>query len=91
MPPHISLRFVGFGARSSGSRVETRCVPQGTTLKELCESVGASVDDHGRLALTDLGPVSTVLNRKLVRQATDLQTVVEEQDVVSFIVLGAGG
>jgi molybdopterin converting factor small subunit len=91
MPPHISLRFVGFGARSSGSRVETRCVPQGTTLKELCESVGAPVDDHGWLAPSDLGPVSIVLNGKLVRRATDLQTVVEEQDVVSFIVLGAGG
>ena len=89
--PHISLRFVGFGARASGSHVETRCVPQGTTLKELCARVGAPVDDHGRLAPTDAGPVSVVLNGKLVRPATDLQTVVEEQDVVSFIVLAAGG
>jgi molybdopterin converting factor small subunit len=68
-----------------------RCVPQGATLKELCESVGAAVDDHSCLARTDLGPVSIVLNGKLVRRATDLQTVVEEQDVVSFIVLAAGG
>lgn len=89
--PQISLRFVGFGARASGSDVETRCVPQGTTLKELCESLGAPVDDHGWLASTDLGPVSILLNGKLVRRATDLRIVVEEKDVVSFIVLAAGG
>ncbi len=89
--PHISLRFVGFGARASGSHAETRCVPQGTTLKELCESIDAPVDDRACLALTDAGPVSIVLNGKLIRQATDLQTIVEEQDVVSFIVLAAGG
>ena len=89
--PHITLRFVGFGARASGSHVETRYVPQGTTLKELCESVDAPGNDHGWLALTDTGPVSIVLNGKLVRRATGLQTVVEEQDVVSFIVLAAGG
>lgn len=89
--PHISLRFVGFGARASGSHEERRCVPQGTTLKELCESVGAPVDDQRWLALTDAGPVSIVLNGQQVRRATDLQTVVEEQDVVAFIVLAAGG
>ena len=64
---------------------------QDTTLKELCESVGAPVENHSCLARTDLGPVSIVLNGKLVRQATDLQAVLEEQDVVSFIVLAAGG
>ena len=89
--PHISLRFIGSGARASSPRVETRRVPQGTTLKELCESVGAPVDEQRCLALTDAGPVSIVLNGKLVRRATDLQTVVEERDVVAFIVLAAGG
>ena len=89
--PHISLRFVGFGARASGSHVEARFVVQGTTLKELCESVGAPVDNQSCLARTDSGPVSIVLNGKLVRQATELQTVLKDQDVVSFIVLAAGG
>jgi len=89
--PQISLRFVGFGARASGSHVETRCVPEGTTLKELCESAGAPFDDRGCLAPSELGKASIVLNGKLVHGATDLQTVVEDQDVVSFIVLAAGG
>ena len=89
--PHVRLRFVGFGARASDSREEMRCVPQGTTLKTLCESVGAPVDGQRGLALTDAGPVSIVLNGKLVRRAAELQTVVKEQDVVSFIVLAAGG
>jgi molybdopterin converting factor small subunit len=89
--PQVSLRFVGFGARASGAREETRCVPQGTTLEELCESIGAAVDERHCLALTDAGPVSIVLNGRQVRQATDLQAVVKEQDVVSLIVLAAGG
>lgn len=89
--PQISLRFVGFGARASGSHVETRCVPEGTTLKELCESAGAPIADHSCLAPTELGKVSIVLNGTLVHRATELQTVVEEQDVVAFIVLAAGG
>mgnify|MGYP001825300856 CR=1 len=89
--PHISLRFAGFGARASSPHIETRVVPQGTTLKELCESVDAPVDEQRCLALMDAGPVSIVLNGRQVRRATDLQTVVEEQDVVSFIVLAAGG
>ena len=89
--PHISLRFVGFGAQPSGSRVETRCVPEGTTLKEVCESVGTSLDDRGWLAPTDKGPASLVLNDKLVRGAGELQTVLEEQDAVAFMVLAAGG
>jgi molybdopterin converting factor small subunit len=89
--PRISLRFVGFGARASGSREEMRRVPQGTTLKELCESVGAPVDEQRCLAFTDAGPVSIVLNGKQVRRATDLQIVVEEHDVVAFVVLAAGG
>ena len=89
--PHITLRFVGFGARASGSREEVRCVPHGTTLKALCESAGAPVDDQRGLALTDTGPVSIVLNGKLVRRAADLQTVVKEQDLVSFIALASGG
>ena len=89
--PQVSLRFVGFGPRASGASEETRCVPQGTTLKELCESIGAPVDEQRCLALTDAGPVSIVLNGRQVRQATDLHTVVEEQDVVSLIVLAAGG
>ena len=89
--PHIRLRFVGFGARASGSREEMRCVPHGTTLKALCESIGAPVDDQRRLALTDTGPVSIVLNGKLVRRAAGFEAVVEEQDLVSFIVLASGG
>ena len=89
--PRISLRFVGFGARASGSREEVRCVPQGTTLRELCESTGARVDDQSCQARMDVGPVSIVLNGKQVCRATDLQIVVEEQDVVAFIVLAAGG
>jgi molybdopterin converting factor small subunit len=89
--PHVNVRFVGFGDRASGSQVGTRYVDQGTTLKAFCESVGAPVENDGCLARTDLGPVSIVLNGKLIRQATELQTVLKEQDVVSFIVLAAGG
>ena len=89
--PDVTLRFVGFGTRASESRVETRRVSHGTTLKALCASLGGPVDEHGWLAPTELGPVSMVLNGKLVRRPTGLQSVVKEQDVVSFIVLAAGG
>ena len=87
----ITLRLVGFGDRASSPHVETRGVPQGITLNELCESVGATIDDRRCLALTDAGPVCIVLNGRQVRRATGFQAVLDERDVVTFIVLAAGG
>jgi molybdopterin converting factor small subunit len=75
----------------SNPRVEERDVPQGVTLKELCAIVGAPADEERCLALSEEGPLSIVLNGRLVRQAPDLQTVMADGDVVSFVVLAAGG
>jgi molybdopterin converting factor small subunit len=38
-----------------------------------------------------MGPVSIILNTRLVQRAEGLQTALEERDVIAFIVLAAGG
>lgn len=89
--PNISLRFVGLGDRASGSREEARCVPEGTTLREVCDGVGSAVDGRAGLILEDAGPVSIVLNGELLRRTEELAIVLEEGDVVAFMVLATGG
>lgn len=89
--PHISLRFFGLGSRASGSHLETRFVPEGTTIQELWESVRSSADDHDFLARMNERQVSILLNGKLIRRAEGLQSVLGQEDVVTFMVLVTGG
>lgn len=89
--PHIGLRFVGLGALASGSHAEPRFVPEGTTVEEVWEIFRSSADEHDFLARMSERQVSILLNGKLIRRAEGLQTVLEEQDVVTFMVVATGG
>lgn len=89
--PNINLRFFGLGARASGSHSEIRFVPEGSTIEEVWEDLRFSADDHDFLERIDETQVSTLLNGKLIRRAEGLQTVLEEQDTVTFMVLATGG
>ena len=66
-------------------------MPEGTTIQELRESVRSSADDHDFFARMNERQVSILLNGKLIRRAEGLQTVLEEQDKVTFMVLVTGG
>jgi molybdopterin converting factor small subunit len=51
----------------------------------------SSADEHDFLERVDERQISILLNGKLTRRAEGLQTVLEEQDAVTFMVLATGG
>ena len=89
--PQIKLRFYGLGRKAGGLHSETRFVPEGTTIREVWDSLQSFAHDHEFLAQVNERQVSVLLNGKLVRRAEGLQTTLVEGDTVTFMQLITGG
>jgi molybdopterin converting factor small subunit len=89
--PQINLRFFGFGSRASGIDTEAKNVRQGTTARELWEALRSSAGEQELLARIDEKNVSFFVNGRLVHHGKMHESVLEEGDTVTFMVLAMGG
>jgi molybdopterin converting factor small subunit len=89
--PDIRLRLFGFGSKASGWQIDTRSVPQGTTVSEVWKSLRSSAQEGELLARIDERHVFFLVNSKLIPAAQIQEAVLKDGDTVTFMVMAIGG
>jgi sulfur carrier protein ThiS len=89
--PDIRLRLFGFGSKASGWEIDTRSVPQGTTASGVWKSLRSSAEEGALLARIDERNVFYLVNGKLIPRTRLEETVLEDGDTVTFMVMAIGG
>jgi sulfur carrier protein ThiS len=89
--PDIRLRLFGFGSKASGWEVDSRSVPQGTTVSAVWNSLRSSAEEGALLARIDESNVFYLVNGKLIPRRRLEETLLEDGDTVTFMVMAIGG
>jgi molybdopterin converting factor small subunit len=89
--PQVTVRFFGFGSKASGFDTRTETIGQGSSLRQLWETLRCSADHSDLLARIDERQVFFLRNGELVRHEKIQETPLEEGDTVTLMVLAIGG
>ena len=87
----VVVRLFGFGVKASGVQEQTRTITEGTTVRQLWETLQTSAPAGSRLSIIEERKVSVYVNGHAFPQIKKWETVLQEQDTVTFMVLAMGG
>jgi len=89
--PQVTVRFFGFGGKASGFETRTEDVTEGTSMRQLWDSLRCSAEHGDLLGRIDERQVLFIRNGELVSRENVEKTPLDEGDAVTLMVLAIGG
>lgn len=88
--PGINLRLFGFSGPSRFD-LETRAIPEGTTVRQLWEELRREAPAKSLLATIPEKKILALVNGHPINRPEKWQQLLAEGDTVSFMVMALGG